>query len=111
MSRRKPDEGGIVGHAAEVDPAEPAQHETIGHALLRFLEAPVVKMFNEQETQDGLYWRGMPSPVSCVRKAPCEVSLLQCHLVCEMTSGARSPIRRYELPFGLPSRLTSLLVL
>jgi len=31
-------------------------------------------MFDEQETQDSLNWRGMPSPVSCMRKAPCEVS-------------------------------------
>ncbi|MDQ2907020.1 MAG: universal stress protein [Chloroflexota bacterium] len=39
------------------------------------------------------------------------VLVLQSYLACERASGARSPIRRYELPFSLPSRLTSLLAL
>src|SRR5260370_26635262 len=92
------DEGGIVRHAAEVNPAEPAQHETIGHALLRFLEAPVVEMFDEQQTQDGLHRRGMASPVSRVGKAPRQIrlDLLEELIIIEQD------IEGFELRVGLP---------
>ncbi len=68
------DHRGIVGHTAEVHETEPAQHQPIGYALFRLLEAPVVQVFDQQETQDSLHQGRMPSPINRVGKTPRQVS-------------------------------------
>src|SRR5215469_155931 len=92
------DQRGIVRHAPEIDAREPAQHQAIGHALFRLLEAPGMQVFDQQETQDGLHWGRMPSSISCMRKAPCQVSfdLLKELIIVEQ------PIQLLQLRVGLP---------
>jgi hypothetical protein len=62
-----------VGHPLEIDPAEPAQHQTVGYPFFRLRETPIEEMLDHRLAQDHLRWRGMSAMVARVRIATDQV--------------------------------------
>jgi len=62
-----------IGHPLEIDPAEPAQHQTVGYPPFGLRETPIEEVLHDQQPQDHLRWRGMPSMVARVRIAADQV--------------------------------------
>ena len=57
-----------------------------------------MQVFDEQETQDGLHRRGMPSPISRVGKAPRQI----CLELPEELIIVEQDIKDFEFRVGLP---------
>jgi len=79
--RRRPHELGpaqqrrVVGHPLEVHPAEPAQHQAVGHPLFGVLKAPAVEMLERQQPQDHLHRGRAAPPPQRLWVAPCQIAL------------------------------------
>jgi hypothetical protein len=67
--------GGVVGHLLQVDAAELAQDEAVGHEALDLLVAPPVEPLDDEQTQDDLDRRTRPPQGQAARPAPRHVSL------------------------------------
>ncbi len=50
-----------IGHLMEGHPAEPAQHQAVGHPPLAFFVAPLVEVFEDQHAQQHFHWRRVPT--------------------------------------------------
>ena len=58
-------ERGLIGHALEVDPAEPAQDQTVFDALFGFPIAPLIQMFADEHAENDFDGGGMPPMHHC----------------------------------------------
>jgi hypothetical protein len=67
---RPAQEGGVVGHLLQVDAAELAQDEAVGHEVLDLRVAPVVEPLDDEQAQDDPDRGTGPPQRQAVRPAP-----------------------------------------
>jgi hypothetical protein len=61
-------QGTGIGHRMEGHPAEPAQHQAVGHSPFDFFVAPLVEVFEDQHAHEHFSWHGFSCQTVQFRK-------------------------------------------